>query len=194
MGASVTQFWDIVRLSVIDAPAAGRSLMTWRIGRDAAWSLLALGICLSVILIFALSGASALALIPGVAPLGPLSFALMVMSISVLLVFGLYFSGDALGGQGRFADTILVVAWFQIMQLLAQVAQTFALIVAPILAFMLGLAVMVWLIWLLLSLIKEINGFDGYGRAALTALLAVTGVVLGLSLMLGLLGVGIAPE
>ena len=85
----MTQFWDVVRLSVIDAPAAGRELMAWRVGRDTAWSLLALGISLSVILIFALSGASVFPLVPGVAPLGPLSFALMVMSISVLLVFGL---------------------------------------------------------------------------------------------------------
>jgi len=179
---------SLVRQSIVAPHEAVQVLMSWRLSREAGWMMLALAICLSVVFVFALTGARPMPLVPGSVGIGPLTLATMVFGLSVMLVFAIYFSGDALGGEARFADTVVIVAWLQAMQFLAQIVQAFAILISPVLAAVLSFGIIGWLFWLLLTMIKGVMGFDTMGRAAMTLLLAITGVVLVTSLIFGLLG------
>ncbi len=70
--------------------------------------------------------------------------------------------------------------------------QVVTLLVAPVAAGIVSIAGLVLLGWTLVNFIRVLHGFDTLGRAVLTLLLAIAGMSVGLMLILGLIGVGVA--
>ena len=99
--------------------------------------------------------------------------------------------GRAFGGVGSLADAFLVVIWLQLIMLFVQLAQLLALILAPPLAGLLGLAGFVLFLWLLVNFIAELHGFRSLG--AILAAVVVT-FFLAAFVVAILLGLFLGPE
>ncbi|MEM7296290.1 MAG: YIP1 family protein [Pseudomonadota bacterium] len=182
---------DLIAQSLREPRVAARGLLDMGVPVQASWATLVACICLGVVITFVISGGGDVAMIPGLAPISPFFMAAVSLCMSALFVFALFYSGQALGGQGSIAATVMIVAWLQVLQLVGQVVQTLVLLLSPALAALLSMAILLWLLWVLVSFVQEVMAFDGVGRAATALLLAITGVALGLSLILGLLGFGL---
>ena len=94
--------------------------------------------------------------------------------LAVLLVTGI---GQRAGGQGRFADALLLLAWVQFMLLLWQVPQCLALLIAPPLFLPLVSVGVVLMFWLLTHVITALHGFSSPLRVFL--------VMIGLFFLIG---------
>jgi len=180
----------------VRAPAeAARLLLSLHLSRGVLWQALALVTILSVLVV---------ALSPGPMPdagaaggpepvaLSPFAYATILGASLVMLVFALHFTGSALGGTGSFAGTLTLVVWLEVLATAIRVVQVVALLMAPVLAGIVSIAGLALLFWTLVNFIKVLHGFDTLGRAVLTLLLAIAGLSVGLMLILGLIGVGMA--
>jgi hypothetical protein len=87
--------------------------------------------------------------------------------------------GQALGGKGTFPDALLLMVWMQVVLLVPQLAQCFAMIVAPGLMLPIIVASGVLLFWLLSSFTAELHGFQ--------STLKVFGAIFGIIFLIALL-------
>ncbi len=142
-----------------DPRAVARWLMGLRIPTAERWLILAL--------IAVVSGALAhvsMAIVAGpFAVPAPIAMALaqgVTLWVMVVAIHGL---GRWAGGHGTLDDTIVLVAWVQVILLGLQVVQIVLALVAPMLAMLLGLAGIVVLFWLLTVFTAELHGFAAPG-------------------------------
>lgn len=105
------------------------------------------------------------------------------LALSVVLIDRV---GRAFGGQGNFADALLVVVWLQLLTLALQLLQLVATLVAPPLAGIIGIGGFVVFLWLMTAFIAELHGFRSRGRVFVGMVLTAlgTGVILGTLLIL----------
>jgi len=153
------------------------------------WAALALGAVLNAML-FGIN----LILFPMTFPLpavflNPVFYAGVVALGMVFTIFALTKVGVALGGQGRTEDVAVLLVWLQYLRLAAQLALMVITIVLPVLGVMATLAVAFYSLWLLLTFLDVAHRFDSLGKSALVLVFAIVGVILALSLVMGLLGV-----
>ncbi len=185
----------LLALTVRDPAEAARLLLSLRLSRGVLWQALALVTIVSVLVV---------GLSPGPMPeaataegtdalfLSPFAYATILGASLVMLVFALHFTGAALGGTGSFAGTLTLVTWLEVLATAIRVVQVVTLLVAPVAAGIVSIAGLVLLGWTLVNFIRVLHGFDTLGRAVLTLLLAIAGMSVGLMLILGLIGVGVA--
>jgi hypothetical protein len=185
----------LLALTVRDPVEAARLLLSLHLSRGVLWQALALVTIVSVLVV---------ALSPGPMPdaataegtdalfLSPFAYATILGASLVMLVFALHFTGAALGGSGSFAGTLTLVIWLEVLATAVRVVQVVTLLVAPVAAGIVSIAGLVLLFWTLVNFIRVLHGFDTLGRAILTLLLAIAGMSVGLMLILGLIGVGVA--
>ena len=105
------------------------------------------------------------------------------LALSIVLIDRV---GRAFGGQGNFADALLVVVWLQLLTLALQFLQLVATLVAPPLAGIIGIGGFVVFLWLMTAFIAELHGFRSRGRVFVGMVLTAlgTGVILGTLLIL----------
>ncbi|MGR3436312.1 MAG: hypothetical protein ACU0CO_15715, partial [Shimia sp.] len=103
----------------------------------------------------------------------------------------LHYAGQALGRPEPLAQTVTMMAWVQLLFLGGQVVQAALFLISPVFAALAGFAIILILLWVFLCFIDETYGLGSLGRAAFCLLIAVVGVGLGLTLILGLIGVGV---
>ncbi|MEM9349455.1 MAG: YIP1 family protein, partial [Pseudomonadota bacterium] len=177
--------------SVTRPSDAARKLLGLGLSRDVAWSLLGFSIALTVLVMFGLSGGEPVPLVPALEPLSPLMTFLFLGCSTIILGYGIYFTGNAMQGSGTLTGALLVVGWIQILQIAAIFVQSFLIMLSPGFGTLVGLAISIGLIWVLLSFIDVLHDFGSLGRAALLMLFVIVGIGLGLTLILGLIGVGL---
>ena len=181
---------NLIMLSVTRPQEAAGQLLGLSLSREAAWCLLGAATALSVIMTFVISGGEQAQVVQGMAPFSPLMLALFLGCSSVVMGYAIHFTGNAMDGTGNLTNSILVVAWLQVLQLAGLMIQGVALIVSPSFSAVLGLVIGITLIWVCLSFVNVLHGFGSMGRAALLMLFVIVGIGLGLTLILGLIGVG----
>lgn len=157
------------------------------------WAALALGAVLNAML-FGIN----LILFPMTFPmpgifLNPVFYAGLVAGGMALTIFALTKVGVAMGGQGRMEDVGVLLVWLQYLRLAAQLALMVITLIFPALGVMATLAVAFYSLWLLLTFLDEAHGFGSLGKSALVLVFAVVGVILALSVVMGILGVP-SPE
>lgn len=91
----------------------------------------------------------------------PLPLALLQ---GALLLYGavmVTFIGRRMGGQGRFADALLLLVWIEFILILGQVVQLLVMaLMFPMLGVMLSLALFGLMFWLLVNFVAELHGFS----------------------------------
>jgi hypothetical protein len=120
----------------------------------------------------------------------PFTTAFIEFSLLVGLAFAINWGGQVLGGIGRFPDALLSVTWLQFVLACLQVVQTAVLLVAPVIAGLIGLFGAGLAIWLLASFVAEMHGFQSRGRVLAALVIGFLGLSLLLTLILAFLGVG----
>jgi hypothetical protein len=95
-------------------------------------------------------------------------------------------------GSGRTTGALSLVVCHNVMLLLAQGAQVFALVVLPPLAFILAIATLLWLLWAFASFVAELHGFSNL--VAVLAGVVVSMVIFFLALASLLAVLGIVPQ
>ncbi|MEO1703746.1 MAG: YIP1 family protein [Pseudomonadota bacterium] len=184
-------FMSLVSTSVTRPGEAARALLDLQLSRDVAWMLLALSVIGMVILTFVFSGGEPIPLVPGLEPMTPMIALIFQGSFAVITGYAIYFTGNAMDGAGTLTESILVVAWLQVLQVVGLVIQGGLLLVSPGIATMVSLVISFGLLWVLLAFVDVLHGFGSLGRAALLLLFVIVGIMLGLTLILGLIGVGV---
>lgn len=182
---------DLARRSLEDPRAAARHLLALDVplpARTAGLLLMAVASALLMQLGFILlpPADDPVSRFMTESPLRSAAIQWLILAASVLLIQRV---GQAWGGVGNLADTLLVVVWLQVIMLSVQLVQLLALLVAPPLAGLVNLAGMVLFFWLLCSFIAELHGFTSrlkvfFGVLFVSFAVALVIVML-LSLVLG---------
>ena len=158
MGDLVT----LTRNSLRDPALAVRQLQSLNLPMQARWMALAVVVALSAIL-----GTLAMQIFPqlaegslGIPVLSPLARVVLQTGGMVLTALLIANVGRAFGGQGDFADALLIVIWLEFLLLIAQAAQVVLMLVFPFFGSILGIAALVVIAWLSVQMIKALHGFS----------------------------------
>lgn len=174
--------------TVLAPREVARLLLSLRLGHEALLLALALVLVLNT-LIFTVS--------VQVSPPDPALTSLLRNPVIFMLLMGgtlgvtaiaITWTGRALGGVARIEDIGLLLIWLQALRMLVQLAVVALALVSESLAGLLVVGAAVLGVWILVQFIDEAHGFAALGKAALVLLLGVTGLVLGLSFFLTLIG------
>lgn len=112
-------------------------------------------------------------------------------SITVLMVFAIYWIGRALGGTGTFDQALLTVIWLQFVLLVIELGVLFLGVFAPGLALILWVMGLVMTFWILSHFIAEMHGFRSAGMVFAGLLAVILLVVIVMSLVFALIGLGL---
>ena len=182
----VLEFLSAVWATIIDPAQMAQRIMSRRYTRGTLWMGLALVSILSVLL---------LRMLYFIAPVAmPLSFTpnlygLVMACVLVILTFGLYLTGQTLGGKATFPHSFATIIWLEAVALVIRAAQALVYLASPMLAGYLSIAGMVALLWILVNFVNEVHRFDNLGRAILTILNAVVGIGFGFGLFMAMIGI-----
>ena len=153
---------QLAQVSLRDPALAVRQLQSLNLPMQARWMALAIVVALSAIL-----GTLAMQIFPqlaegslGIPVLSPLARVVLQTGGMVLTALLIANVGRAFGGQGDFADALLIVIWLEFLLLIAQAAQVVLMLVFPFFGSILGIAALVVIAWLSVQMIKALHGFS----------------------------------
>ncbi|WP_165351896.1 YIP1 family protein [Salipiger sp. IMCC34102] len=177
-----------VKRSLIDPAGTSRRLLSEPLSRATRYALLALVTILSVLLVelgqVIVTGEMAVRMTP-------FTLTLILACSLVVLTFAIHLMGRIFGGTGTHDQTVLLVAWWQGIGLVIQVAQTIALLILPPMATLVTLVGLAWLVFALLHFVNELHGFGSLFKSLGTVLLGILGFSFGIAFILTLLGVSV---
>lgn len=181
-----------LRLAVntVTAPRdVARLLMAMNLPSQALWLAFALVIVLNTLMFSASLMLVAADDMFGPVLANPTVFgAMLAVSVAALIV-AVTLCGRPLGGRASYAQIAILVIWMQALRVLLQGAVA---IVGPMSLFLSGVLISagsVLGIWIFVNFIDVAHETGSLLRAGLVLLLAVVGMMLGLSLIFSLLGV-----
>lgn len=161
MELSVANLWHLLRLTVTKPGQAAELLLGLPIIGGMRFVTMAVVACLSAVALSATYAAFPMTMPDGTpAPqIGPLSWAVMI-GAGVMITAGVIFLCSRLaGGRASFTDLILLMSWFQFLQLALYVAQMVLVVLLPPLGALVALASVGLTFWILAHFIKSANGF-----------------------------------
>ncbi|MBO6883992.1 MAG: YIP1 family protein [Marivita sp.] len=182
-------FFRLALNTVVAPRDVARLLLAMNLPSQALWLAFALVIVLNTLMFSA-----SLMLVPandlfGAVLVNPTVFgAMLAVSVGALIV-AVTLCGRPLGGQASYAQIAILVIWLQALRVLMQ---ALVAVVGPFSLFLSGVlisAASVLGIWIFVNFIDVAHEMGSLLRAGLVLLLAVVGMMLGLSLIFSLLGV-----
>lgn len=96
--------------------------------------------------------------------------------------------GRTMGGQGRFADALLLMVWVELLLLIVQAAQVLLSLILPAAGQILAFLVIFLFLWLTAQFTRALHGFDNLLKPILTMLGTVFAFALILSVVLSAFG------
>lgn len=169
-------------------PGAAKQIMSWDLPRGILYQALAAMVAINT-LVYGIGyylnptpNGKAMGLDTPIA-----SFAIGFGGVLVL-VHLFFWAGRAVGGTGRFGDFLSLFIWFQAISVLGLLASLLGFMILPALGLLVNLSVLVFSIWLLVHFLKSGLGLTSLWHAAGLLIGVPTGVILGLSLLIGLIG------
>lgn len=181
---TVSDLWALARLSVTRPIEGGQAIMRLNLDWATRWIALFAAILLGVLIAFALP------VIFGAASgfPSPLTVVAAQVGVNVAAIGLMTGVGRMMGGTGRFDDAVLLMAAFQGIMLLLQVAQLLAALILPSLAFPVAVLTVGLFFWIVTGFICALHGFQSQILVLLglfATLIAVSFVVATVMLMLG---------
>jgi hypothetical protein len=195
MIGSFQDFTALVWQSIVAPREAARRLIDLGLSRVVLWQALCLVTVLSVLLVAITQGP--LPELPADTrepiTLSPFAYATILGSSLVMLVFALFYTGQALGGTGAFAGTLTVIIWLEVLAICIRLAQFALSLFGPGAESILSLVGMLILFWALLNFVSELHGFESIWKSLFVLVLAVVGISLGVALIISIIGVAGGP-
>lgn len=173
-------------------PRAGvRRLLDLDLPMEARW----LGLLLVTVLSVFVTGLSLLLLPPGGEPgilalladpwVGvPAQALTLVVAAAAIAGIGRFF-----GGQGGFADALVVVVWIEFLMTFAQVAELAVMMAVPPVGAILAFAVLAWFLWVIVNAIAELHGFSNLALVFLGLAGGFMAIVIAFAMLLEALGI-----
>lgn len=185
MELSFANLWQLLRLTVMAPGRAAEVLLGLPIRGGARFVALGVAAVLSAVALWATYAAFPMTMPDGQAlePVGPISWAVMV-GAGVMITSGIIFVCSRLArGKASFSDLILLMSWFQFLQLALYIAQMVLVVLLPPLGVLVALASVGLTLWVLAHFIKTANGFASlvgpflgiFGVLALLVLILLSG-------------------
>lgn len=191
MATETDMLRDLLRRTLANPGEGARAVINLDIDRRGLWLALMLTTILSVMLVTLTQGPGLLLPMGGEpVTVGPLTYAMILGSGLVVLVFALFFVGRALGGTGTFPATLGIVVWLEVLGLGVRAMQAVAAIFSGAAESLIAIGGTVYLLWCLVRFTNELHGFDSMGKAVGTLVLVFVGITFGLLPLLTLIGVG----
>lgn len=117
-----------------------------------------------------------------------LGVAFQILSL-VIIAGAMAYVGRVFGGQGSFADALLLVAWLEFLLTLAQAVQMLVMFVAPPLATLIAFAALGMFLWLLAQFTAALHGFRDLAKVFVGMVASFFVIVVVLAVLLSMLGV-----
>ncbi|MGK7755195.1 MULTISPECIES: YIP1 family protein [unclassified Roseovarius] len=118
----------------------------------------------------------------------PLIFAVMQWGRAVLSVFMLYWVGRGLGGRGSLPEVLAVITLLQAVSFVLVAGFVLLGLVIPILSSLGLLVFIVWWMWAVSNMLDVAHGLGSPLKAFGVMLIAIFGVLVGLSIITGIIG------
>lgn len=166
MDFSLRSIMELARFSLQSPRAAARALLAMDLPGNARWTLFFLGVIGSALashIGFRFLPPDAQALWAD-AMSRPILGAVMQVAFWLLAVIALQALGRWGGRQGSFADTLLLVSWWQVLFFCLEAAQILALLIVPPLGELMGVVGLILLLWVLTQFVVELHGFQYFWR------------------------------
>lgn len=158
---------DLARQSLTDPEQGGRAVLALNPTLHARWLALAAAVVLGVV-VAALMPLVAGRMDQAIPPFGAAALQAVVNLLAVVLMTQV---GRMFGGNGRFADAVLLVAWLQALMIVVQGVQLVVLVLLPGLAGIVTILAIALFFWLLTGFVQALHGF----RSRLMVLFGVLG-------------------
>lgn len=175
MDFSLRSISEMIRFSVQSPRSAARSLIAMNLPIAARWLMFFFAVIAS-----ALASHIGFKMLPADAQAfwadamsRPIQSAIMQAGFWLLAVVFLHKMGRFSAKSGSFADTLLLVSWWQIVFFALQAAQIFTLMIIPPIGELLGLVGLVVLLWLLTQFVMELHGFKRTWRVFICVIAAL---------------------
>lgn len=118
----------------------------------------------------------------------PLIFALLQWGRAVLSIFVLYWVGKTFGGLGELVDVLGVMTWLQVVTFVLVGGLFVVGLVLPALSSLGMLVVFGWWLWAVVCFLDVAHRFDSAFKAFGVLIVSIFGVLIGLSIFLGVIG------
>ncbi|MEM9912911.1 MAG: YIP1 family protein [Pseudomonadota bacterium] len=188
-------FAPIFRLSLQNPREAAKHVIAMGLPERALWIALSLVVVLTSLVMSGILQAvplpedeisQVLTTSPGYN--SPLLLTAIRLGQAVLAVYILFWVGRALGGQGSKQDLLGVITLLQVVSFVLLTTITIVSLIFPLFSFVAFLTFIGWLLWSVLTYVDEAHEFDNMFKATGVVLVSVVGIIVGMSVLLGLLG------
>lgn len=106
----------------------------------------------------------------------------------VLLAGVMVMAGRVQGGEGGFADALVLVAWIEFVMVIAQALQIVTLLILPPLSLMVSIGSLVLFIWLMVHFTAALHRLPGLGRVLIALIGGFVILVVVAATVVGMLG------
>jgi len=188
----------LARETVSNPREGAATVLSFAPERQALWLMFALVIVLSLLLrefVAVFAGFPLDGPITGPMQGSTLMLGLVMAGFLYLTMHAVHRIGQFFGGTGSFEETALLVIWLQFILICLQVIQIAALFILPWpwLAGLITIVAIALYVWLLVNFIAVLHGFTSLGMVFVATLLSAFALLFAFSLVLSLLGLGVAP-
>ncbi len=190
--------WRLVAGSVTSTSGTARMLFGFHLTRGTLWSAMLLMTILNTLILLVLNtliiaslGAD---LPPGLAQQAgqtlPLVHVLVRGAFSVLLVFALHYTAVSMKGTGGFEGSLMTVLWKEVLVFVMFLGVLAVMLISPTTGALLFLGGYLVIACIVAVFLSQLHGFDSPWSGAGVMLLASIGIIIGLTMLLILIGVG----
>jgi len=186
----------LARDTVSNPREGANTVLSFAPERQALWLMFVLVIVLSLLL---REFVAVFAGFPMDGPItGPMQGSTLVLGLVMagflyLTMHAVHRIGQFFGGTGSFEETALLVIWLQFILICLQVIQIATLFILPPVAGLITIVAIALYVWLLVNFIAVLHGFTSLGMVFVATLLSGFALLFAFSLVLTLLGLGVAP-
>ncbi len=187
---TLTALSPLISTTLTDPRQAARQIMAMDLGRDVAWTALALVAAVNTFILQVMVRAAP-AEIQSQFPSyfsAPLAVFVLMAGVMVIYIHTVYWAGLALSGKGRLDDVVNLMVWLQVLRTGAQVLILAVSAIISALAGLLSLVAFAWGLWILFNFLVEAMQLPSIGHAVIVLVIAIAGLVLGLGILLALIG------
>jgi len=191
---TIASIKELVRQTLKTPRLAATRLLALRLPPEWLWMALLLMTVLNAIvysvsqILLPMPDPQAMAMMPA-AFKSPVLFTIFLGGSLVISVFVMTWIGRALDGKALINDILVLICWLQVMRLGLQVIVLILMLAAPVLGGLLVMVASVWGIVILVAFLDVAHDFKNVGRAIMVMVLAVAAMVVGLSVILGVISV-----
>ena len=188
----MTMSLQALAIQTLTTPAeAARTILSRDWPREALWAGLFLGLVLNT-LFYALQ--QMLYPVPEAAQMirmGSSAYLAMNLAIQLALIGGITLAGRFFSGQGRADQVMALMIWLLILQAAAHAVMLLLILVSPVLAVLMNLAVVVVGFFIMLHFVNVVHGLGSLFKAFAVVMMAGVIVIAALTLFLNLFGFSI---